>query len=133
MSDQDILLILLNKVEPRTIKEMRSDRVFRDATENVEEFRPALLQKAREDWQDKNLTFGKTKPLLAIEDKRKRDEFETPDQKGKGKGTQGLGTQNPRVRQATDSNDPNKKEYHQQMKASITCRHCLKRGHIEIN
>ena len=84
MSEQEKLLLLLKKIEPKMLKEMRADRVFRDATEDYDQLKSALVSKSSEDWTDKHLQLNKGKALLALDDQMEVDA--TPNAAGKGRG-----------------------------------------------
>jgi hypothetical protein len=59
ISDQDKLLILVRKIHGKTWSEMRSDRYYKSRTSNFYDLKEALLEKAQEDWLERNLTQQK--------------------------------------------------------------------------
>ena len=111
------------------LKEMRADRVFRDATEEYSQLKSALLSKSTEDWSDKHLQLSnKGKSILAIEDKMEED---SPNHTGKGQG-KGKGKGNPHSN-VSRKGENSEKEWNQKITANITCKFCNKRGHYEAN
>ena len=55
MSDQEKYILLSKKLHPKTFAEMRADRHFKRRNETFEDLKTALLEKAEEDWLEKNL------------------------------------------------------------------------------
>ena len=50
MSDEDKLLILIEKVHPKTYFEIRQNPIFRNRSETYIGFREVLTEKVKEDW-----------------------------------------------------------------------------------
>ena len=69
ISDQEKLIFLINKMNEKTFKEMRNERVFRSRTEDYEELKVALQEKSTEEWADKHMSSTKgSRQLLALDD-----------------------------------------------------------------
>ena len=69
ISDQEKIIFLISKVNEKTFKEMRNERVFWSQTEDYEELKVALQQKSTEEWADKHMSSTKGgRQLLALDD-----------------------------------------------------------------
>ena len=139
MSEQEKLILLLKKIEPRMLKEMRADRVFRDASEDYDQLKSALVVKSSEDWTDKHLQLNRGKALMALDDQMEVDATQNVGKgrgKGKGKGqgkgkSQGKGNSpNPRY---VRNNENNEKEFNQKFSANLNSLCCQKRGHFKAD
>ena len=62
MSDEDKLLILIEKVHPKTYFEIRQNPIFRNRSETYIGFREVLTEKVKEDWVDTGL-FSQLHPI----------------------------------------------------------------------
>ena len=138
MSEQDKLILLISKIHDKTFKEMRSERVFRSKTEDYEELKVALQEKATEEWADKNIQLSKgSRQLLAL-DEMSVDQNASPQnqnhQKHKSRGRGRVkGVSNPSNPPKTPQVQNPKGDAQQKFSASISCKFCQKRGHYDAD
>ena len=50
MSDQEKFLVLLKKLHPKSLSDLRSDRFYKHRTEDFQSMKSVLIDKANEDW-----------------------------------------------------------------------------------
>ena len=95
MSDQEKFILLSRKLHPKTFAEMRSDRHFKRRTESFEDLKSALLEKAEEDWLERNLLQLKRENVHTLQDGQsqpaQKTQTQTPKPFGKGRGKGGKG------------------------------------------
>ena len=121
MSDQEKFILLTKKIHPKTYAEMRADRFFKRRTETFTDLKNALLEKVEEDWQERHLVQLKKETIHALQND---DSAVRSHGRGKGKG-KGAGPPKGKGFNKSVQNDP------PNFQASITCKHCGKRGHYD--
>jgi hypothetical protein len=142
-TDQDRLLSLISKINPRTFQEIRSHPTFRPRTDTFLEFKQVLQEKVKEDWVDRKLVTPKQLQVLSLDPQNQMQVDQAPQSsgsgphnfqnrgrtkgqapnigKGKGKSTgRGNNSRNP-------SRNPPQNRFH----ATIVCKFCHKVGHYD--
>jgi hypothetical protein len=142
-TDQDRLLSLISKINPRTFQEIRSHPTFRPRTDTFLEFKQVLQEKVKEDWVDRKLVTPKQLQVLSLDHPNQMQVDQAPQSsgsgphnfqnrgrtkgqapnigKGKGKSTgRGNNSRNP-------SRNPPQNRFH----ATIVCKFCHKVGHYD--
>ena len=138
MSSQDMFLVLLKKIHPKTFSEMRADRYFRGKTEEYLSLKATLSEKVKEDWSDKHLVQGKK--IFALEEAPKRPREDQPNSMGKGKGKgegkgkgKGQGKGKGKGGKGLQDFHSDPRGFQNKFGATIICKFCTKKGHYETN
>jgi len=127
MSDQEKYLVLLSKIHPKMYQEIRGDRFLKGRSETYESLREVLMEKANDDWlekqlQKRNVTHHALKPLVEVQDQSPPPEKGGKGKGGKGKGGKGKGGRGPPGQKPPPQN---------RFTTTIFCKFCKKKGHYE--
>ena len=133
-----------SKVTPYNFSELRSDRYYKHRTNDYNSLKNAIIEKAQEDWLEKQLFNQKKHILQPLTDVSTEKSAKPPEkeksvkenfpsghpqtfsgEKGKGKGKGKGATPKPRnVRPIVETQPP-------RFAATIYCKWCKKKGHYE--
>jgi hypothetical protein len=155
LSDQEKFILLIKKLHPKTFGELRGDRYYKHRTETYQSLKEALLEKAKEDWLERQLFAQKKQVLQTLDAQPNAMQVDTEPQifqrtspeigkgkgKGKGKGGKGKGKRRGDFHSSRpgfqgNPKDPNWQTSNAQaivprFSATIYCKFCRKKGHYE--
>ena len=124
ISEQDKLLILINKVPHQYFLNMRQDRYYKPNTETYSDFKRVLMEKSKEDLLERSLFPTSTMSHVSGVPSSSQQVYPTQTHitgkgKGKGKGKPPASKPDP-----TTTPQP-------RFSATLFCKHCGKKGHYD--
>ena len=146
LGKQEKLILLTKKVQPKTFQELRADRHYKRRTENFDDLKVALLEKAQEDWLERHLFLQKKQVLNTLQEPFPSAVSQNSNQ-GKGSSTQsqgksqsqsqsqnrgkGKGKGQPQGKGKGKGANPSNESQPPRFSVTVFCKFCNKKGHYE--